>query len=95
MTDAIGVPTTPVFERAKTVHALDRAATDRPGAMLPACIYLASILLDLLFDPEDQGSNILRNVGAFYMTIGRYIPDDGILHSYCCGTLKFCKFHVA
>jgi hypothetical protein len=40
-----------------------------------ACLFFASFLLGLLFDPEDGGDIVLRNVGLFWRT-RIYIPED-------------------
>jgi hypothetical protein len=53
---------------------------------------------DLLFDPEDGGSTLLRNVGRLYCTTQ---PDDSTLHSHCRENLrsneediKICRIYI-
>jgi hypothetical protein len=79
-------PTMPAFERAKTVHALHRAVTDWQSLLLLSLIlvvdsglwskssnYLYFSTPNLLLDPQNGGSGLLRNVGKF-------LPDYMVPH---------------
>jgi hypothetical protein len=43
-----------------------------------------TLLLGLLFDPEDGGDMFLRTSGEFQLTSRRYIPEDRTLQAFCC-----------
>jgi hypothetical protein len=44
--------------------------------------FLTGFLLGLLFEPEDEDSAYLRNVGDVYRTTGNYVPEDSILQYF-------------
>jgi hypothetical protein len=49
--------------------------------VLLAIYFHAGFLLGLSFDPEDEGYVFLQNVFEFQVTIRRYIPEEGTLHT--------------
>jgi hypothetical protein len=41
----------------------------------PLCLRTASLLLSLVFHPDNSGSRFLRNISEFYQTISCHIPN--------------------
>lgn len=68
----------------------------KEGELLFVGFLLAGCFLDLLFDPDDGGSTVLRNAGELLAT-QHHMPEDNTLQSHRDESFKLkksCKLHV-
>jgi hypothetical protein len=49
------------------------------GASAVCCLLLVCFLLGLLFEPEDGGSTLLRNISKIYQVTSRHILEESTL----------------
>jgi hypothetical protein len=51
-------------------------------------VLLVGFLLRLLFDPENEGSTLLKTLMDFYWSSQCYISEDCVHHSHCCENFR-------